>query len=121
MSVEVPQVGVATGVMGGWISLVGVGDFLFLGLLFGAVRRLELDLPQTTAWVVVLMALALVGVRWWGAAMPGLLFICGAGLIANRRYFRFTREERQALLIAFLILSLLVLAGLLGLRCGKIL
>ena len=94
------------------VSLIGIGDFLFLGLLFGAVRRLQLDIPRTAAWTVVLMTVGLMGVMVWGAALPGLVFIGGAGLVANWRYFRFTEEEKRALLIAAVLLALLLLLGL---------
>lgn len=108
-SVQVPQMGAAVGGER-MVSLVGIGDFFFLGLLFEGVRRLGLDLFATTLWTVALMSVALVGVSGLGAALPGLLFICGAGLVANWRFFRFTAEERRALLIAGLLFPFLLLA-----------
>lgn len=94
---------------------IGVGDYLFLGLLFGALHLNGMNWRGAARLVMPLVALALLAVASGdnllkgGIMLPGLLFI-GAGVaIPNRRYFQYTREEKFALLYAFGFVTLLTI------------
>jgi len=80
------------------VSTVGIGDFVFLAVLLACVQRFHLNLRGTLGWVFVLIWLPLIAVPVFGVRLPGLLFIGLAGVVANFRHFRFTREEKTALL-----------------------
>lgn len=94
---------------------IGAGDFMFLGLLFAALCRLDMNWRPAAVWVALFMTLALLAVARGIDALPGLLFI-GAGVaLPNFAYFRYTREENFALLyaglVALAITGLLVVAA----------
>lgn len=86
---------------------IGVGDYLFLGLLFAALHLNGMNWRGAIRWVTPLVALGLIGVFIFQIPLPGLLFI-GLGIaIPNLRYFEYTREEKFALLYASIFVVIL--------------
>jgi len=86
---------------------IGVGDYLFLGLLFAALHRNDMDWRGAMRWVIPLIIAALLGVAFTGLFLPGLVFI-GAGVaIPNWKYFEYTREEWFALLYSGIFVVIL--------------
>lgn len=101
------------------LPAVGIGDYLFLGVLFAALHAHRMNWQGAIRWVVPLVALALLSISlsdvrvlpWDVPALPGLLFI-GLGIaIPNLQYFEYTREEKFALLYAGVFV--VILTGLL--------
>ncbi len=88
---------------------IGIGDYLFLGLLFGALFYLGLNWQSAIKWVVplVCMALLLIVLVPRMPALPGLPFIALGVAIPNYRHFKYTREEKFALLYAGLFVLIL--------------
>jgi hypothetical protein len=86
---------------------VGVGDFLFLGLLFAALHNLGMNWRGAVLWITPLIILALLAVTFSVPALPGLLFIGVGVAIPNWKYFQYTRDEKFALLWAGLFVLLL--------------
>lgn len=105
VSVGIPQLGVATAPAGspqaGFISFMGPGDFVFLGIFMAGIWRFRMNAP-TTFWAIY--AFSLIGMLVISSPsapyVPGLPFIAGALLLANFHEFRLTRAERFALLYA---------------------
>jgi hypothetical protein len=109
---------------------VGIGDYLFIGLLFGAVIYLGLNWRGAIKWVVPLMIAALLLIifpqhitnPFTGQvvlldALPGLLFIgLGVAIPNYQRVFQFTREEKFALLYAGIFVAILTGALYLGFK-----
>lgn len=86
---------------------VGIGDYLFLGILFAALSIHQLNVRGAWRWVWPLMTVALLAVMFQVGALPGLLFIGLGVAIPNRKYFHYTREEKFALLYASVFVVLL--------------
>ncbi|MEO6906579.1 MAG: hypothetical protein ABI210_01690 [Abditibacteriaceae bacterium] len=103
-----PAVGVATKSFY-TISLpsVGIGDYLFLGILFAALSIHQLNVRGAWRLVWPLMTVALLAVMFGIAALPGLLFIGLGVAIPNRKYFQYSREEKFALLYASIFVVIL--------------
>jgi hypothetical protein len=105
-----PKIGAASGSLY-MIPLpdVGVGDYLFIGLLFGALMWLGLNWRGALTWVVPLVSLALLSIVFLPQipALPGLLFIALGVLIPNTSTLQFTREEKFALLYAGIFVVIL--------------
>jgi hypothetical protein len=80
--------------------LVGVGDFIFLAILLGCVYRCGMNVRGTLGLTAAFTFLGLLGVSLLNVRLPGLVFMGLAGILANRQYFRFSREEKFALLYA---------------------
>jgi hypothetical protein len=100
-----PKLGAASSKPGFVIPLpdIGVGDYLFLGLLFGALFYLSLNWRDAINWVVPLVCAALLVITLFPRSvppLPGLLFIGLGVAIPNYKTFQFTREEKFALLYA---------------------
>jgi len=92
------------------VPLVGVGDFIFLAILLSCVYRFEMNVRGTLGWAAALTFGGLMGVSFLPIRLPGLVFMGLAGVLANWQHFRFSREEKFALLYAGGLL-----AGVLGL------
>jgi len=91
---------------------IGAGDYLFLGLLFAAMHTNRMNVKGALRWIIPLIIIALWGVTFALPAMPGLLFIGLGAAIPNVRWFRFSRDEKIALIWA----GVFVLALGVGLR-----
>jgi hypothetical protein len=79
---------------------VGVGDYLFLGFLFAALHQNGMNWRGAAKWVTPLILFALLGILAGLPHMPGLLFIGLGVAIPNVKFFRFTPEEKIALVWA---------------------
>lgn len=107
-----PRLGAATG-SAFRIGLpdIGIGDYLFIGLLLGAIFYLNLNWKDTVKWMVPLVCAALISITLLPQvpALPGLPFIALAAAIPNWRAFKYTREERFALIYAGILVVVLTL------------
>jgi hypothetical protein len=116
-----PKLGAATGSRYA-IPLpdIGIGDYLFIGLLFGALIYLGLNWRAAIKWVVPLVAFALLAITLFPRyvpPLPGLLFIgLGVAIPNYKEAFRFTREEKFALLYAGIFVTILTGALYLGFK-----
>lgn len=93
------------------VPSVGVGDFLFVALLLCTLVNLKMNW-RASAWLMwVFISFALISLNLFPTfpALPGLVFIGGAAVLPNFKYFSYTRDERFALLWAGLLV--LVLTG----------
>lgn len=80
---------------------IGIGDFLFLGLLFAALHALDMNWQGAVRWVAPLVTIALLCITFGVIPfLPGLLFIGLGVAMPNRKYFQYTRDEKFALLWA---------------------
>lgn len=95
------------------IPSIGVGDFLFIALLLSVLVNLTMNWKTSVVlmWAFVTLALLSINFLPFFPHLPGLLFIAGAVILPNWKYFRFTREESFALLYAG-IFVVLITAGL---------
>jgi hypothetical protein len=113
VSVGIPQLGTAvvsptSGVE--FVTLMGPGDFVFLGIFMACVWRFRMNAPATL-WMIYAFCLIamLVIVTPGGAYVPGLPFIAAALLLVNFNEFRLSRAERFAMLYAALVGTALLL------------
>lgn len=97
---------------------VGAGDYLFLGLLFAAMHINRMNVKGAQKWIIPLIVVALWGVTFGVPALPGLLFIGLGAAIPNVAWFRFTKDEKKALVVAGVFV--LFLAGGLGMAAPYI-
>ncbi|MGD8239215.1 MAG: hypothetical protein PVH68_11720 [Armatimonadota bacterium] len=96
------------GVLGG----VGFGDLAILAFFFAAAARFGMDAARSFWYILPLTVVAfMVAVHY--DSVPGWVPISLGFLLANRRFFRFTDEEKRAMLFAGPVVLLLV-AGLIG-------
>lgn len=107
-----PQIGAATASRYAIpMPHIGVGDYLFLGLLFGALLWHGLNWRGAVNWVVPLVCVALLAIALGVLpALPGLLFIALGVAIPNRKAFTYTRDEKFALLYAAGFVAILTIA-----------
>ncbi len=94
------------------LSAIGIGDYLFMGLLVAAVYRLHMQ-GRRTLWAlfIAFLAVPLVFVISSLPALPGLPFLGLAVVVANWRHFRFSRAEKFALLYAAGVVAAIALAA----------
>jgi putative flippase GtrA len=100
------------------LSMVGIGDFLFLALFLAVALRYSFQ-PTKTVWATFgLMLLAPLGFFVVPAAtgLPGLPFISAAVLWANWRHLDYTREEKKALAVAGVLVVVLAVSSVTFLR-----
>lgn len=90
---------------------IGAGDYLFLGLLFAAMHRFGMNWGGAVKWTIPLVVIALLTIIFGLPALPGLLFIGLGTAIPNWKFFKYSREEKFALLYAGLLVVVLT-AGL---------
>ncbi|HEX8552579.1 MAG TPA: hypothetical protein VF681_13610 [Abditibacteriaceae bacterium] len=89
---------------------IGAGDYLFLGLLFAALHAHRMNVRGAMKLIIPLVILALWAITLGASAMPGLLFIGLGAAIPNRAWFRFSRDEKFALLWAGGFVAVLAIA-----------
>jgi hypothetical protein len=89
---------------------IGVGDFLFLAVLFAALHTHRMNWRGAAKWVTPLIILALLGITFGIPALPGLVFIGLGVAIPNLKFFQFTRDEKFALLWAGVFVAFLTVA-----------
>lgn len=96
---------------------IGIGDFLFFGLFLVALVRFEMNW-RASAWLMgafVTLALWLFFVPSI-SALPGLLPIGLGVILPNWKHFRYTREEKFALMWAAALVLVLTAALYFGLQ-----
>ncbi|MFQ6133741.1 MAG: hypothetical protein ACE5R4_16995 [Armatimonadota bacterium] len=86
---------------------MGVGDVLLLAVLIAAVQRFGLNARGTFWWAFPLALTGLL-VAAGGWPVPGVVPIVVGFVLANAGSFRFTRQEKQAMLYAGVILCLVL-------------
>ncbi len=90
------------------VSMVGPGDFLFMGLVFAAVHRLEMNGSRNYWFVTIAMALGMLAVvrGWFGLDFLPALIVLGIGVAAaNWREFKLTRQEAISMAIVGAVLA----------------
>lgn len=103
------SVGLASfaGAPAGRVVGMGTGDVLLLAVLFSGALRFGLNARGTFWWVFPLALIGLL-VAASGWAVPGTVLIVVGFALANYGSFRFTREEKQAMLYAGLVLCVVL-------------
>ncbi|HVF11407.1 MAG TPA: hypothetical protein VNA16_11415 [Abditibacteriaceae bacterium] len=107
----VPTVGAMTGAAARYSIpqfTIGVGDYLFLGLLFAVLHLNNMNWRGAVWLTIPLTILTLLATEIVGH-MPGLLPIGLGVALPNLKYFKYTREENFALLYAGLFVILLTI------------
>ena len=97
-------------------AMIGMGDFVFLALYFSVLFRFSMN-AAGTFWLgyAVLTASMLAVTKV--PALPALVPMGLAVVIANRRHFKLSREEKKAVLVVGLVLlALVIAAGFITLR-----
>jgi hypothetical protein len=107
-----PQIGAATASRFAIpMPNIGVGDYLFLGLLFGVLLWHSLNWRAAMAWTIPLVSIALLAISFGLIpALPGLLFIALGVAIPNLKTLSYTREEKFAMLYAGIFVAILTIA-----------
>lgn len=122
VAVHVPQVGAKptpTGLRP--ISIIGPADFVFLAFYFACVWRFGMAAQATYIWMVIALAgymffqnvVGSLTPRFMDAVdmLPGLVPMAVVLLIVNRKYFRFSREEKRAMaVVALLVVGIIAFA-----------
>ena len=111
LSVQIPEVGSATGpegVAGLRFVTMGLGDFIFLAVFLTAGARLGFNLARTGWIIAVLLAVALAILFFLPTAAPLLPFIAAGFLLANWREFHLSSEEKWNLLWAAVVIGVIV-------------
>jgi hypothetical protein len=91
------------------VLTIGFDDFLFLSIFFACVHRFQLRLKATFLAFFLLLTLSLWFVPLTGAAIPGLVPMALAFVLANFRCFKLSREELQAMVAAAAIVLIATL------------
>jgi hypothetical protein len=107
-----PQIGAATASLYAIpMPNIGVGDYLFLGLLFGVLVWHSLNWKAAINLVIPLVCVALLAITFGLIpALPGLLFIALGCALPNLHSLKYTREEKFALLYAAVFVAALTIA-----------
>jgi len=88
--------------------LIGFGDFFFLGVFFACMVRFGMNVGASF-WLTGLCTVsALIVLPLVTFDLPGLPFMAVGVILPNVRHFRFSREEKFALLYAGLLLASLL-------------
>ncbi|MFQ5810262.1 MAG: hypothetical protein ACE5JM_11640, partial [Armatimonadota bacterium] len=96
------------GVLGG----VGFGDLAILAFFFTAAVRFGMDAARSFWYILPLVVIAFMVAVQYGS-VPGWVPIGMGFILANHRFFRFTDEEKRAMLYAGPVVLLLA-AALIG-------
>jgi hypothetical protein len=115
VAVHVPQVGAKptpTGLRP--IGIIGPADFVFLAFYFACVWRFGMAAQATYIWMVIALAgymffqnvVGSLTPRFMDAVdmLPGLVPMAVVLLVVNRKYFRFSREEKRAMAVVALLM-----------------
>lgn len=122
VAIHVPQVGAKptpTGLRP--IGIIGPADFVFLAFYFACVWRFNMAARATYIWMVVALAgymffqnvVGSLTPRFMDAVdmLPGLVPMAVVLLLVNRKYFRFSLEEKRAMVIvALLVVGIIAFA-----------
>lgn len=122
VAIHVPQVGAKptpTGLRP--IGIIGPADFVFLAFYFACVWRFNMAARATYIWMVIALAgymffqnvVGSLTPRFMDAVdmLPGLVPMAVVLLLVNRKYFRFSREEKRAMVVvALLVVGIIAFA-----------
>jgi len=122
VAIHVPQVGAKptpTGLRP--IGIIGPADFVFLAFYFACVWRFGMAARATYIWMVIALAgymffqnvVGSLTPRFMDAVdmLPGLVPMAVVLLLVNRKYFRFSREEKRAMaVVALLVVGIIAFA-----------
>lgn len=99
LSVRVPVAEVPPAAQFLVLTYIGIGDFLFLAIFLTAAlrHRMRAAAAMWAAFVAMVVAAPLVDLSAYG--LPGLPFISAGVVWVNRRFFRFSAEEKRALAV----------------------
>lgn len=115
VSAHLPTFGGAAREAGLPALTIGPGDVATTALILDCAVKFGWNLWWNVGLLFGLTALGLGAGVLLGLPVPGLVFIGLAGILANWRHFRYSREEKKALLIAAALVGglvgALVLAG----------
>ena len=106
VSAPIPQAGTGAFMP---LTLIGPGDFLFMGLVFAAVHRLKMDGARNYWFMFVCMTLGMLAVMFGLLpSLPALIALAIAVILANRREFHLSRQEKisTAIVAVLLVFSL---------------
>jgi len=90
-------------------TMMGIGDPLFMALVFAAVHRLGMNGPRNYVFICAVMTAAMLAVRMsWLPYLPALVALAVAVVAANWREFRLSRQEKISIAVvaAFLVASM---------------
>jgi hypothetical protein len=91
------------------VSMVGPGDFLFMGLVFAAVSRLKMDTVRNYWFVFAAMTIGMLSVvLGLLSLLPALVVLAIAVVAANWREFKLSKQE----IISIAIVGALMLGSL---------
>ncbi|GBC96190.1 hypothetical protein HRbin16_01992 [bacterium HR16] len=116
VAVHVPQVGAKPTPAGlRPIGIIGPADFVFLAFYFACVWRFQMAARATYIWMVIALAgymffqnvVGSLTPRFMNAVdmLPGLVPMAVVLLLVNRKYFRFSREEKRAMAVVALLVA----------------
>ncbi|MCL6475267.1 MAG: hypothetical protein K6U75_09475 [Firmicutes bacterium] len=122
VAIHVPQAGAKptpTGLRP--IGIIGPADFVFLAFYFACVWRFGMAARATYIWMVIALAgymffqnvVGSLTPRFMDAVdmLPGLVPMAVVLLLVNRKYFRFSREEKRAMaVVALLVVGIIAFA-----------
>lgn len=97
---------------------IGVGDYLFISLLLGVLVIHHLNYRAAMSWIAGLVCVTLLSISFGVIpyALPGLVPIALGAAIPNLVVFRYTREEKFALIYAGIFVVILTGALYLGFK-----
>ena len=92
------------------ISMIGPGDIVFLAVFFAVIYRFRMNDRQTYWLALPLLTLAMLAVVGLGGilALPALVPMGAAVIVANWRLFRLTRQEKWSMAAVGLIVLVFV-------------
>ena len=109
LSAQAPAVEVAKQAGAPVLTYIGIGDFLFLAIFLSVALRYAMNATGAVwaAFGSMLVAAVVMGI-WQPPGIPGLPFISAGVLLVNRRFLRFTAEEKRSLLVAGALLVVVI-------------
>jgi len=112
-----PKLGAAASKFHLELPAIGIGDYLFLALFLGVIVRFGMNWRASAIWMWAGVSAALLAIVLVPQApdLPGLLFLGAGAVLPNLRYFKFTRDERFALLYAGVFVLILTVGLYFGL------
>jgi hypothetical protein len=93
-------------------TMIGMGDFVFLALYFSVLYRFAMNVRGTFWLGYVLLTASMLFVLSSGV-LPALIPVALAVIIANRRLFKLSRDEKLAIVyVGIFVVVLLTASGI---------